>query len=53
MVTIQEILPYVIGALCGSSVTCLLFAVGYGKLGKQVEELEKEYGSEEAAEDGV
>ena len=53
MVTIQEIMPYIIGALCGSCVTCLLFAVEYGKLGKQVDELEKKYGSEEAAEDGV
>lgn len=53
MVTIQEILPYVIGALCGSSVTCLLFAHGYGKLAKDVEELEKKYANEEVVEDGV
>ena len=48
MVTIQEIMPYVIGALGGFSITCLFFAVEYGKLGKKVEELEKKYGSEEA-----
>ena len=47
MVTIQEILPYVIGALCGSSVTCLLFARGYGKLAKGIEEAE----AKEATED--
>lgn len=53
MVTIQEILHYVIGALCGASITCLLFAHGYGKLAKEIEELEKEYENEEVVEDGV